>query len=332
MYNAESYIKECLNSLLNQDLNVNHYEIIVVNDGSKDKSFEIVEEYVKINSNIILINQQNTGTGAAKNTAVAHAKGKYIYFLDSDDYIAYSTLGYLIHVLEENELDILGFKSVKTRSSKLRESSDFDVKIQTKIKIENGIEFLAEHKYKPEVWWYIMKRDFFLNLGIRFYDRRFVQDAYITPEIFVNAKKVCFLPIDVHRYRYNNASITHIKSAEHVRKHMEDLIFATHKLDQLMHKIPHDGFLKRLKCRQQSYVFFFLIRFIKTDMTFKELKEIIKKLKTIGAYPLNKFIGIDYHGFIYKILVFIFNRSYLLYPFLFCLRLLWRSSLYLKRN
>ena len=330
MYNAEKYINDCLNSLLNQDLNVNQYEIIVVNDGSKDKSYEIVEEYVKRNSNIILINQQNKGTGAAKNTAIAQAKGKYIYFLDSDDYIAYSTLGYLIHVLEENELEIIGFKSVGTHSSNLIESSDFDLKIRTNIKIENGIEFLAECNYKAEIWWYIMKRDFFLSLGIMFYDRRFVQDAYVTPEIFVKAKKVCLLPIDVHRYRYNDDSITHIKSVEHVRKHMDDLIFAVHKLDELIHEIQHPGFLKRLRNRQQSYVFFFLIRFIKTDMRFKELKEIIKKLKTIGAYPLHEFIGVDYNGFKYKMLVYIFNRSYFLYPFLYFARILRRSFFYFK--
>src|SRR5690606_11770292 len=111
-----------------------------------------------------------------------------------------------------------------------------------------------------------------------------------------------------------------------------DLIFATYKLDELIHKTPHEGFFKRIKCRQQSYVFFFLIRFIKTDMRFKELKEIIKKLKTIGAYPLNEFIGTDYYDYKYKILVFIFNRSILLYPFLFFLRLLRRTYLYLRLN
>lgn len=332
MYNAEKYIDDCLNSVLNQDIDVNEYEIIVANDGSKDRSVEIVEEYVKKNSNIILLNQQNRGTGAAKNTAFAQAKGKYIYFLDSDDYIASNTLGYLIQVLEENELEILGFKSVLTHSSKLRESKDFGLKIKTNIKVENGIEFLAEHNYKAEIWWYIIKRDFFLGSEIIFYDRKFVQDAYVTPQIFVKAKKVCFLPIDVHRYRHNDDSITHVKSVEHIRKHMDDLIFAIHKLDELKHKIQHEGCLKRLKNRQQSYVFFFLIRFIKTDMRFKELKVIIQKLKAIGAYPLNEFVGIDYNGFKYSILVYIFNHPFLLYPFLFFIRVLRRSLLYLRSN
>lgn len=326
MYNAEDYIGVCLDSLLNQNLSLNSYEIIVVNDGSKDKSKLIVERYSEKYPNIILCNQNNSGNGAARNKGIGLAKGKYLYFLDSDDYLAVNVLDSLLKILENQNLDILGFNSVNTASSKLKTSNNIDVIDNiSSYKINRGIDFIADHNYRAEVWWYIVKTEYFKRTGITFYNRKFVQDSYITPSIFINAERVLFIPLDAHRYRQNDNSITHIKSPDHIKKHMGDLIFSIKKLDKLIKTVANEKCILRLKNRQQGYVFFFLIRFAKSNMGFNELRSVLNDFKLIEAYPITHFIGEDYNGFKYKFLVFIFNRPLLLYIFLYVYRGIYRQ-------
>ncbi len=87
IYNVEKYIEKCLMSCLHQDLPANDYEIIIVNDGTPDDSMSIVERIAQKYSNIRIINQENQGLSMARNNGAAIARGEYIWFIDSDDYI-----------------------------------------------------------------------------------------------------------------------------------------------------------------------------------------------------------------------------------------------------
>ncbi|NER13987.1 glycosyltransferase [Leptobacterium flavescens] len=323
MYNAEKYIACCLDSVLSQDLPSEDYEIIVANDGSRDKSPEIVENYIKEHSNIILHNQSNQGNGAARNAGAALARGKYLYFLDSDDYIAANVLGGLTEILEKEQLDILGFKSEVTSSSDLKQSANFHERTED-LHVLDGVSFVSDTNYRAEVWWYITRREHMLKTGLSFYDRKFVQDSYYTPTLFLDAKKVAMIPADIHRYRQTADSITHKRSPEHIKRHMLDLSYAVEKLSGLIARLSHNGAVKRLRNRQHGYAFFFLVRFPKSDMGFGELRKTLKKFRSMGAYPITEFVGKDYQGLRYKILVFIFNRSYLLFPFLFIYKTFYR--------
>lgn len=107
VYNVEKYLKDCLDSLERQTLK--NIEVIIVNDGSTDNSRKIAEEYAHRNDNFILIDRSNGGLSAARNTGMSHARGKYIYFLDSDDYILDSALEMLYMKAEQDKLDVLKF-------------------------------------------------------------------------------------------------------------------------------------------------------------------------------------------------------------------------------
>lgn len=107
VYNVELYLRECLESVVHQTLR--EIEIICVNDGSNDGSPAILEEYEKRDKRITVINQENGGLSAARNAGLDCARGKYIYFLDSDDYIQLSALEELCCSAQKNELDIFYF-------------------------------------------------------------------------------------------------------------------------------------------------------------------------------------------------------------------------------
>lgn len=105
VYNAENYISQCIESLLNQTLQ--ECEFIFINDGSKDKSREIIENYQKSNNRIKLLNQKNQGVSSARNTGLQVAAGEYIAFVDADDYIEKEMYEILYNSAKQNDCDLV---------------------------------------------------------------------------------------------------------------------------------------------------------------------------------------------------------------------------------
>ena len=108
VYNVENYLSECLDSIISQTLK--DIEIICINDGSTDNSLKILQEYKTKDNRITIIDKKNEGSGIARNLGMAGAKGEYIYFADSDDWLAdCSVLEKIYNAAEKNCLDILIF-------------------------------------------------------------------------------------------------------------------------------------------------------------------------------------------------------------------------------
>ena len=110
VYNVEKYLKDCLDSLVNQSFE--DLEIICVNDGSTDDSLNILNECRNSDSRIRIITQENRGLGAARNTGLDNAEGKYVYFIDADDYLDLNAFEKFYQISQEKDLDLLIFKLV----------------------------------------------------------------------------------------------------------------------------------------------------------------------------------------------------------------------------
>ena len=109
-YNVEDYIGECLDSICNQTLN--DIEIICIDDGSDDSTLDKLNEYASKDDRIKVISQENKGPSSARNAGLDNALGKYIYFMDSDDYLELNALEKLTDIAEENSLDLIIFKLI----------------------------------------------------------------------------------------------------------------------------------------------------------------------------------------------------------------------------
>jgi glycosyltransferase involved in cell wall biosynthesis len=105
VYNSESYLENCLDSVINQDYS--NLEIILVNDGSTDKSIEICIKYSQIDSRIVVINSINKGVSSARNIGLKNASGKYVIFVDSDDEIEYDMCSRLLYILLKSHCDLV---------------------------------------------------------------------------------------------------------------------------------------------------------------------------------------------------------------------------------
>ncbi|MDH6314239.1 glycosyltransferase involved in cell wall biosynthesis [Parabacteroides sp. PFB2-10] len=101
VYNVEAYLEECLDSCLEQDIPHSDYEIIAINDGSPDGSLAILERYAAKYPNITVLSQENRGLSATRNRGIEVAKGEYIWFIDSDDWIEKNCLSSLLGHTED---------------------------------------------------------------------------------------------------------------------------------------------------------------------------------------------------------------------------------------
>jgi len=109
VYNTEKYLQKCLDSILTQNVDFSLYEVICVNDGSKDNSLKILNEYKDKYNNVVVIDKENGGASSARNKGILYAKGKYLWFVDSDDYIKAKSLEAIISFLKEHTIDLLYF-------------------------------------------------------------------------------------------------------------------------------------------------------------------------------------------------------------------------------
>jgi len=328
-YNMEKYLPECLDSLLDQDLSADEVEIIVVNDESKDSTLEIANEYASKHLNIRVLDKKNGGVGAARNSGLDIAKGKYVYFLDPDDFLAQNVLRKLLNTIEKYDLDILTFKSLEFKTEVSKKSKNLDQVSDEGLHVQDGISYIAEHKFKNEIWWLITNREFLINSGVRFIEGRWMEDAILVAELFCKAKRMAHLGLDVHRYRILPTSAMRNKSPEHYNKVIFDNANAAHVYDELIKTIPENhkdaiGCIARLRTRQQSFVFFLMVRLMKSDISIQRIPGMLKEFEKIDAYPLNHFLGKDYHGPGYSFMIWILNHKKLIKPFIKIFRPLYR--------
>ena len=154
VYNVEKYVEKCIRSCMNQDISPSEYEVICVNDGSKDNSLDVVNRVANDYTNIQIISQTNGGLSAARNTGVKHASGKYIMYVDSDDWIADNCLGKLIQKLKEEKPDALVISVANVFPDGLKVKQKFTTGLQI-----NGRELL-KMKVSPCAQYAIWSSDF----------------------------------------------------------------------------------------------------------------------------------------------------------------------------
>ncbi len=121
-YNIESYISKCLDSILNQDVNKDQIEIIVVDDGSTDKTPEIIDRYAADHEFIRVIHKSNGGVSAARNDGIAVARGEYIFFFDGDDFQETETCRELVDIADENDTDAVIYGYYRYENGKVYET------------------------------------------------------------------------------------------------------------------------------------------------------------------------------------------------------------------
>lgn len=204
VYNVKKYLRKCLDSLINQTLK--DIEIICINDGSTDKSLEILEEYKNRDSRIILLNQENSGQSVARNRGIEIAKGEYLGFVDPDDWIDLDYYEKLYNAASTNNTDIAVGGIIRVTGIKKKKFLNFEketITDNTNLKFE-----LCDVPEKSYVWNKIYKTEKLKEIGLEFEKGIFYEDCIFTPQALFFLEKMVTVPNIYYYYlRRGNSTV-----------------------------------------------------------------------------------------------------------------------------
>lgn len=212
VYNSEKYLRECLDSVVNQTLK--EIEIICVDDGSADKSLDILEEFAKTDSRIRIIRQQNQFAGAARNNGMREANGKYFAFWDADDYFELNALELLYKKSEKENADICLCAAYTFNDGEKQRVVDETILKKRFLPQDKvfSVETYPEYIFNIAArapWNKIVKAAFLRENNIEFQNLKNANDTYFSMICMYYAKRITYVTAPLINYRINNSeSIT----------------------------------------------------------------------------------------------------------------------------
>lgn len=218
IYNVEKYLDECIKSILNQTYK--NFELILINDGSNDSSKEICEKYKKENNNIIFIDKKNTGASDSRNIGLKIAKGDYIFFLDSDDFLDKETFQLCVKEISLFNYDLLTFGFIKFDYDNDFQKK-YDIKVEKNVYSQNEIRrilipnMLSQTNKKKSFninfsRMFLIRKDYISSLNWKFLSEREYESEDVVSMITLlyYAQNIKIIKKNLYYYRYNPMSIT----------------------------------------------------------------------------------------------------------------------------
>lgn len=213
VYNAEKYLTQCLDSVVNQTFK--DFEVVCVNDGSKDNSSHILYHYAFKYPNVRVFNQKNQGSAVARNTGMEMAKGEYIYFMDADDYIHPQLLEITHYMAQKHKAPLVAFNIMREDKGEILPTDNFEKYKLKNIKAVSTIYPLKYHSYINSetpvcnsVCLKLLHRD--LLKGVKFKPGNFYEDFIFSFMLMAKNPRTAIIPQKLYFYRKNEDSKTNV--------------------------------------------------------------------------------------------------------------------------
>lgn len=249
VYNVEKYLRECLDSVVNQTLK--DIEIICVNDGSTDNSLEILKEYEKQDSRIKVLNhKKNKGLGGARNTGLNSAVGEYIVFIDSDDFVTNNMVEKLLTNLVNNEAD-MSFCDMWLYES--NEQVFYNKPFQIYNLSEYNLYFPQERiepftNIWPSAWNKIYKKAIIDKFHLRYLENIFYEDHLFYYNYLLHCKRVSYLSEALYFYRHTRQD----SIMQNVSSRIFEIFIILEYLEKLLKKILKKDDFRRIFIKIKS--------------------------------------------------------------------------------
>lgn len=294
-YNADKWIGRMLDSLLKQDLRRDEYEIIVIDDGSTDEPV-VLNSYVQRYPNIHYVRQKNAGPGCARNTGISIATGEYIFFCDSDDYVAENILGKIYNIAHERNLDMLFHNRIKVNDdSIINRQNDKPIVID---EYTSGQHFFAipinDEGIITGVWIFIIKRTFIERNKLQFPSGIMNEDSSFYIDAVMSAGKVAQTNLNVYYYVQNPQSLLHLSGVvKQSKRHVDNMFQFVKKLSSIIDNekltnVMLADCLANIKWLRNQKACILLANSCRY-LSVLETCENTEKLREIGAYPTKVF-------------------------------------------
>ena len=214
VYNAERYIRDCLDSIFRQRLNEDEFEVIIINDGTEDSSMNVITDIISLHHNIVIVNQENQGSSVAWNNGIAIANGEYILLVDADDLLIERRLKLLLEKAIETKADIVVPEFIEVDDEEITES-----KVAHLTALHQPLSFqrttgkemflLDLHPSECFVWRKLYKKKFLIQNHLSFVPGIHFQDIPFTTECYIVAGN-CFKASQLfYIYRKRKGHATH---------------------------------------------------------------------------------------------------------------------------
>lgn len=292
MYNCEKYIADCLDSILKSDLPKDEYEVIIVNDGSKDKGPEMAQYYASKHKNFRYLTQKNQGQSVARNFGIVEARGEYIWCVDSDDKIDSKVLTDIFHELNtHSELDIYAFQL-----RQITESGDFISYECTQPSVKHNIVMKGREAilsgYMPSsVCALAIRKQLLIENRLSFKKGITQQDVELSYQLFAYANKVYFSQYKPYLYIHHDNSTSKSMDAKKRIKYESDkveIIKSFRKLAQSFEKTDSELSLK-IRQYADGALFGCVYNLYRKRKQWRPLgvnKAVLSKLKEASLYPM----------------------------------------------
>lgn len=209
IYNVENYLKRCLTSILNQSFT--NYEIILVDDGSTDSSGKICDEYSKQYQFIKTIHKKNGGLSSARNEGLKKTSGKYIFMVDSDDWIEEDALKKLYECTKNQEIDIVKFDYIR-QPENMKKSSILKEGLKDNKELKSIIPLILKQtgKINFSAWGHIYRKSFLEQKNLKFVSERIVgsEDYLFNLQAYCQAENLLVLADFLYDYDMREGSLT----------------------------------------------------------------------------------------------------------------------------
>lgn len=212
VYNVEKFIRPCIESIFRQGLDEDYFEVIIINDGTKDKSMEVIADIISQHKNITVINQENQGLSVVRNKGIALAKGEYLLMPDSDDLLIENSVPKLLEAALSTKADLIVADFLKMTNEEIerlannppQQKASFDYKEKT------GEQLFLEDLDPNQcyVWRTMFRREFILENNLTFYPGIYIQDVPFTHTCYIKAKKCLRTSWQLNVYRKGHESAT----------------------------------------------------------------------------------------------------------------------------
>lgn len=284
VYNVENYLQRCIDSLVGQDIPTDEYEIILVNDGSKDDSLHIIRDNAAKYSNIKYIDKENGGLSSARNAGIAAAQGEYIMHVDADDFIERNVVGQLIASASKYQAELCFFlmKTYPERGG-LRNRQPF--KLNT---LYTGRYILLHGMKVSSSWSCIYSHDFIKKSNLRYYGRISHQDVEYNYRLYPKAERVIFTDIYVYNYNVENESITRTTNIQKIQKKIfDDMVVAANIIEYTKDNVSDVALKNMILTHMNSVIISTLLQALKNRKLEKETgSELVAFCQERNIYPI----------------------------------------------
>lgn len=293
LYNAEAYIAECLDSILNSDIDRKEYEIIVIDDGSKDNGLAVVRQYEQKYDNITVLVQENQGQSVARNYGIREAKGEYIWCIDSDDYTDSKFSGFLNLLQTHPTLDIVAVKLTKIRENGEKVGTECDQPIVNHNEIMKGRDAVINGYNPSSVCALVARKALIEKNNLYFKEGITHQDVELSYRLMSHADDVIFTDYAPYIYVLHPNSTSQSVNPQKKLKYVSDDIIIIQSFRALASKFKdNDPELAETITNRSNNVLWGMVYSLRQNRKqWRELGiqgELIKRLKEAGMYPMHE--------------------------------------------